>query len=73
MNKIILTQESVTYASRARKLLSLSGIKARIVKIDPTYSDGCVHGVEIYEKDLLNAAMVLKSNGIGYEVVKGLK
>ena len=71
MKKVILTLGSVTYAQKARKCLSASGIRSKAVKIDTsTAQDGCTHGIEIYEGDLLNAAMALRNSGISYSLLK---
>ena len=48
MGKTIITFDSVTYALKARKLLTKAGINAKIVKISGELSKGCTHGVEIY-------------------------
>ena len=71
MNKTIITLSSVTYASKAKKLLLRYGISAKIVKIDSTLSDnGCTHGIEISGKDLLETIRILRENEFYYSIYK---
>ena len=64
-----ITVGAVTYAIKARKLLTSVGIKARLVKVSlEANQGGCTHGIEIDEDDLYAAAGVLRSNGINYSV-----
>ncbi len=68
MNTSIFTVGSVTYAVKARKILSRAGISSRLVKVDGGKSrHGCTYGIEFAEEDLLAAVMELKRNGIAYE------
>ena len=69
LSKTIITVGSVTYALKLRKLLSRKGIFSRLVKIDNTKENmGCTHGVEINNKDFLEAVIILKMNNLEYQV-----
>ena len=68
MEQCILTVGTVTYAIRARKLLSSLGIRARLVKSTRSGGmGGCVYGVEIPTADMTLAADALKRAGISFE------
>ena len=68
MEQCILTVGTVTYAIRARKLLSSLGIRARLVKgTRPGGAGGCTYGVEISASDLTLATDALKRADISYE------
>jgi hypothetical protein len=68
MEQCILTVGTVTYAIRARKLLSSLGIRARLVKgTRPGGAGGCAYGVEIPSADLTLATDALTRAGISYE------
>ena len=72
MKKTIITLGSVTYAIRLKKLLLREGIKARLVKsYRPRDEVGCSHGVEIYERDLYSAIMIIRQADIPYSVERG--
>ncbi len=61
----------MTYALKARKLLSISGINSRPVKVDPGESNsGCTHGIEISYNDFIAAVGKLKNAKIPYSVLK---
>ncbi len=66
MKKSIITLESVTYATKAKKLLSQNGIKVRVVKLSSTKSGGCTYGIEFDEADYLDIALYLKNAGLVY-------
>lgn len=71
MKKITVTVGAVTYAIKARNLLSRGGIRSKLVKIDSSASSpGCTHGLEISENDLYDLAALLREHGIGYSVIK---
>ena len=68
MERITLAIGSVTYAIKARNLLTKSGVNAKIVKVDrPDF--GCTHGVSLNHDDLLNAASILRSASIDYTLL----
>ena len=63
--------ETVTYATKAGKLLRRDGIPSRAIKVTAHGGGGCLHGLEIEEDSLLDAAAVLRNNGIAYSVYNG--
>lgn len=68
MEQCILTVGTVTYAIRARKLLSSLGIRARLVKgTRGGGMGGCTYGVEIASADLKSSTEALTQAGISYE------
>lgn len=70
MNKMILTTESVTYAIKARRLLSYAGIQSKLIKVDASIKNrGCTHGVLINNRDFLSAVKVLRDNELNYSVI----
>ena len=72
MNKTIITTDSVTYAIKARRLLSSIGISSKLIKIDALLSKtGCTHGILIKENDFLSTVKVLRDNNINYSVING--
>ncbi|MBE6537059.1 MAG: DUF3343 domain-containing protein [Ruminococcaceae bacterium] len=71
MGKTIITFDSVTYALKARKLLTKAGINAKIVKISGELSKGCTHGVEIYPNTFFDSISILKQSEIDYSVYNG--
>ena len=65
----IITFKNLTYAQKARRLLSREGIRANILKIDENEAkNGCTHGIEIQRQDIYAAIEALKSSGIRYSV-----
>ena len=71
MNNITLTFSSVTSSLKVRRLLSRENIESKLVKVESnSESGGCVNGVEIGERDLYRAVLVLRENGIEYSVYK---
>ena len=69
MERIIITVGSVTYALKLRKLLRAKGIEARQIKYqDP--DRGCTHGIEISKANMLDAIVLLKENGMEYNIQK---
>lgn len=68
MGKIIVTFDSVTYAMKAKRLLSKSGINSRLVKVGSEYKNGCAHGVEFHASNLLDAANIFRTVGLKYSV-----
>lgn len=71
MNNIVITVGTVTYAIKLRKLLSRDGIYARLMKVENVEGAlGCIHGVEINERDFLRAVVIMKNNNIEYSIYK---
>ena len=72
MNSTIVTVGTITYALKAKKLLSRAGIRSKLVKVESgATQNGCTHGIEISAKDFYHAVLVLKENGINYSVYSG--
>ena len=60
---------SITYAIKAKKLLSSEGIVAKLVKTNPEKTEhGCAYGIEFPQKDLLSAANAMRSANIYYQL-----
>lgn len=57
---------SISKASVARRLLSGKGVRARLTKTNSDAS-GCGWGLTVKEKDLMEAARILREAGISYE------
>lgn len=70
MKKTVISLESVTYATKAKRLLSQNGIASKVVKLSSTKSGGCQYGIEFDEKDYLDIALLLKNAGMKYNYVK---
>ncbi len=69
MKTTVLTVESITYALKARKLLSRDGISAKLIKADADLAaQGCTYGIEIPAKDFYSAASILRSAEIYYKI-----
>ena len=68
MAKVIVTFNSVTYALKGRKILSRSGIGARLIKVDAELTKSCTYGLEIDNNLFLDAVRLMKSAGLDYTV-----
>ena len=74
LNKVIITVGTVTFAVKCKRMLQRSGIKVKLVKVDPDITvGGCSYGLEILENDFFTVVRELKSNGINYRIYKGNK
>ena len=72
MNKVIITLDSLTYAIKARKILSKKGINSKLVKLDSSsMMSGCTNGIELNSRDFLSAASFLRASGINYSLFNG--
>ncbi len=61
----------MTYAIKARKLLSSSGIFAKLIKVDSNENtSGCTHGIEINYNDFFAAIGKIKDSNIPYNILK---
>jgi len=68
---MILSVGTITIAIKARKLLSRSEIKAKLIKINPRNAElGCIYGLQITASDFYSAVVELKNNGIDYSLYK---
>ncbi len=64
MNYIVVFR-SLTFAQKAARILENSGIAAFIIKVPERLANrGCSYGVRISELNLVDAMVVLRSNGI---------
>ena len=68
MGKTIITFNSVTYALKAKKALSRTGINSKLIKLAGELTAGCTHGVEISSLLFLDAVNTLRGAGIEYSV-----
>ena len=70
MDKTVLVIGSVTYAIKARRVLSRAGIQSKVIKTDVTdKNSSCTHGIEITANDLYSAVVALKNAGISYSLL----
>ena len=59
---------AVANASRAKRILTESGIKGRLTKTDDS-REGCAWGIAVGGKDAEETSLLLKRAGIRYEVL----
>ena len=72
MNITTLTVGSITYAIKARKLLSRNKISSSLIKIDrQKAAKGCEYGIKFAPKDFYEVVMILKGANIEYSVYAG--
>ncbi len=64
----ILKTGAVSAATRAKKILTAAGIKARITKAEGD-ADGCAWGVAVAGEAAAAAVRVLRAEGIRYEAL----
>lgn len=64
--RTVITFESVTFAIKARKLLSRRNIKSNLIKRDS--KSGCSHGLLIDSRDYFSSVAVLRESGLRYFV-----
>ena len=71
MDDVFLTFDSVTYATKARKVLLRVGITTKLEKISSQKQDeGCSFGVMISGGDYFDAIRALRNANIRYNVKK---
>lgn len=68
MEKIIITFDSVTYANKAKKILSKAAINTKLVKVSSEISKGCTYGIEISSGAFFDVVNELKKANINYAV-----
>ncbi len=69
MKTTVLTVGSVTYAIKAKRLLSREGISAKLIKSNAeNTAEGCAYGIKFPTKDFYGAVSVLRSAGIYYQI-----
>ena len=72
LKTVIISLESSTFASKAKRLLSRHDISARTVKIDGSDEEhGCTHGIEFDNAYFYTVISILKESGLVYSVVDG--
>ena len=69
MKSSIITLESQTYATMAKRLIAKSGINVRVVKLDG--ESGCTHGIEVRDFDLYSVYHILRNAEIQYSLYRG--
>lgn len=71
LNTTIVTVGTLTYAMKAKKILSRAGIRSKLVKVDSTKTEkGCTHGLEFKSYDLYSVVVALRESGIEYGIYK---
>ncbi len=68
MKQSIITVGTVTHALKCRKLLSIKGIQAKLIKLDSSKIDGCSYGLEISVNDYYSAVVILRENDINFSI-----
>jgi len=66
VKKIRIDLGSMTFAIKLKKILSRNGIKADQIK--RVGNGGCIHGVEINERDLFSVIVLLREHNIDYSI-----
>ena len=67
MKQTTITVGSVTYAIKAKKVLSGIGIKSKLIKVDTSKRGlGCEYGIEFPSIYFLDAVAALKKEKINY-------
>lgn len=62
---------SITFAVKARRLLTRGGIKAKLIKVAPSETaGGCSYGIVIASARFFDAVVILKENGVPYSVYR---
>jgi hypothetical protein len=69
LEKIAIALSTPSAAIRVRGILRKSGYTVKIVKLDGG-ENGCSHGVEINEDDLMGAVSLLRAHNVKYSVRK---
>ena len=68
LSKTILNIGSITYAMKARKILTRVKIVCEVVKINASDTKGgCSYGIKFRSDKIYDVAMQLKNNEIQYE------
>ncbi len=70
MSKCIITLPSMTFAQKARLVLTANKIEASVLKLPPTLSDkGCAWGVDIDCRKANDATHILTVSDLPYKKV----
>ena len=71
MKNTIVKIGTVTYAIKAKKILSRAGISSKLVKIgDSDSKGGCTYGLEFGDNDFYSAIIELRKAEIVYSLYK---
>lgn len=69
MDEVIFTFDSITYANKAKKILSRVGIQSKLIKLSSSNEHGgCVHGLTIPREHYYTAIKALREFEIAYRV-----
>lgn len=67
MKKDLFATSSLTYAYKARDVLSYTGIKSNVIRLDGSETrKGCRFGVSVDQRDARDAAKALRNAGIPF-------
>ena len=70
MSKCIITLPSMTFAQKARLVLTANQIEASVLKLPPTLSDkGCAWGIRIDCRRATDAAHILTVSDLPYKKI----
>lgn len=71
MNNTIIRIGTVTYAIKAKKILSRNGISSKLVKLGDIHSGGgCTYGLEFDNNNFYSAVIELRKAEIQYSLYK---
>ena len=70
MNAITVTFPTVTYATKAKKVLARVGIHSKLIKIGGGASGGCVYALRIESTSHYDLAYEFKNSGIPYSILE---
>lgn len=69
LENTVITLSSITYAMKAKKLLSRAGIRSELIKVDSSKSKkGCAFGLEIPTSRFYDAVAELRRYNFDYAV-----
>ena len=59
---------SMTYANKAKRLLSRANIQSKLIKLTAEDEGGCVHGISVFDADYYDSVRIFRENGLEYKV-----
>ena len=65
----IITIPTLTMALKSKKILSKSGMQARVIKLDSS-KNGCTYGLEFDDRYFYDVIALLRQNDIEYNYYK---
>lgn len=68
MKDLLISIGSITYAMKAKKVLSSNLLSARVVKTGTGDGRSCVYGILISPKDRSAVTQLLTDNGIDFTI-----